>query len=88
MYVFELLWLRWLLVTILLGLGGALAVVLGVHLLSRRSRPAEVDEGHEYAAGIRTGEGRVPALLIVLYVAVLVYIAVYTAYALLGKVSY
>jgi hypothetical protein len=88
MQAFEVTWLRALLVAILLGLAGSVTAFLGVRLLAKPSRAPDQEEAHEYPAEIRVGAGRVPALLILLYLAMFVFIVAYATLTALGRLSY
>jgi ABC-type enterobactin transport system permease subunit len=62
---------RWISLLVLAGIGAVIAGYLGYR--SGQIRSAETEEEMEhYAAGIRTGNGRLPLVLVALYVGVAV----------------
>lgn len=89
MQSFEVNWLRWLYVMSISGTVLAIALYLGFYLTSL-PRPSESQEERteEFAAGIRVANRRIPALLILLYIGIFIFIVAYMLFMWFGDVSY
>jgi hypothetical protein len=86
---FDVLWLRWLFIMVVAGLGITLLLFLGFYLDSRRRSLAEQEkEMEEFAGDIRMARGRVPFLLIVVYVGMAVFVVAYVLFVWRGGISY
>ena len=83
----EVSWLRWLYIMILSGLGTALAFFLGFYLAARPS-PRPEGELEEFPRDIKIGRGKIPLLLILLFIGIGIYMIVYLLYVSLAGVSY
>jgi hypothetical protein len=86
---FEVNWLRWLYVMAASGLVIAFALYLGFYRTGLPRRPDEREpEVEEFAADIRVANGRIPGILILLYIAILVFTVAYSLFMWLAQITY
>jgi heme/copper-type cytochrome/quinol oxidase subunit 2 len=89
MQAFEVLWVRWLLIMVLLGMGIAVSLFLGFYLPSRaRALSDQEEKTEEFPAEIRTANRPIPLFLWLIYVGIFIFIIVYSLYMWLSHVSY
>jgi len=88
MQSFEVIWLQWLFVMVITGLGMALLFFLGFYVAARPGRPDEKEEIEQYPQGIQARRGRIPAVMWILYIGIAVFIIAYITWMSVSKASF
>ena len=88
MPAFELLWIRWLLIMTVVGLGLTLALVLACYLPGRPGRGPANEETEEYAADIRMANRGSPLFLWLVYAGTFIFIIAYLLWVWLARASF
>ncbi len=89
MQAFEVHWLQWLFVGLLIGLTLAAFIHLGFFVPSLPGRPAGKEgERESFAAGIEVTSRGIPPVLLLLYLIIFIYLIAYYAYMTIYPVNF